>query len=45
MEKSATVDNMYARSEESFAHWETTKDLIDEMIGLYWNTAMGREGN
>ncbi len=37
MAKSATVDDMYARSEESFAHWETTKDLIDEMIDLMLN--------
>jgi hypothetical protein len=26
--KDATVENLYAEAEKSFAHWETTKDLI-----------------
>jgi transketolase len=35
--KDATVANLYAEAEKSFAHWETTKDLIDEMIDLMLN--------
>jgi len=32
-----TVPALYARAERAFAHWEKTKDLVDEMIDLALN--------
>lgn len=35
--KTTNVDQLYTESEASFAHWEVTKDLVDEMIDLMLN--------
>ena len=35
--QTTAVERLYARSEADFPHWETAKDLVDEMIDLALN--------